>query len=158
MVYSTRYKYSAKLRKWPHNCLTSFVVVAVTEWPSVVEDCLVRIESRHCFIYQLLETCTSINFIKHSVLVNFIRKQRQDNCLTWNCTLDFRLNFMDSMLIYLTWISWTPLVTNLIVDRMPKSFQASSLRNNTPIFNNFFMQKSWQKIAGTNSNATIVVL
>ena len=94
-----------------------------------------RTESGYRFHYQLLEECTCINFIKASVLVTFIRKQRHDNCLICNCTLDFRFHVMDSILIYLTWISWTPLVTHQRVARMPNYFQASSLRNNFLIFN-----------------------
>jgi len=47
--------------------------------------------------------------------------QMHDNCLIWNCTSDSRLHTMDSMLIYLTWISWTPLCADLRVDRMPNT-------------------------------------
>ena len=104
---------------------------------SFLKDCLVRIKSVYSFIYQLLEECTCTNFIKASMLVTFIRKQRHDNCLTCNCTLDSRFHVMDSMLIYLTWVSWAPLVTHQRVARMPKYFQASSLRNNSLIFNHF---------------------
>lgn len=54
------------------------------------------------------------------------------------------------------WISWTPLVTDLRVDRMTKSCQTWSGRNDTPLFNNFIMLVSWEKFAGTNPNANII--
>jgi hypothetical protein len=84
-------------------------------------DCLVRINSRSSFIYQSLKEYTNINFSKHSVLGTFIRKQRPNDCLTWNCTPDFRFHVMDNMLIYLTWMSCITLFSDLWVDRISKS-------------------------------------
>jgi hypothetical protein len=55
------------------------------------------------------------------------------------------------------WISWTLLVTDLRVDRMSKSWQASSLINDTSLFNNLIMLVYWDKIAGTNPNANIII-
>ena len=87
------------------------------------------------------------------MLVTFIRKQRHEICLTLNCTFEFRFHVMKSMLISLAWISWNPLVTDLRADRMPKYFQASSLRSISLKFNDFIMHESWQKIEWINSKS-----
>ena len=57
VLYSTRI--SEKLGSDP----TVFKHLLKWQQSSVLEDCLVRIEYRDSFIYQLLEECTNINFI-----------------------------------------------------------------------------------------------
>jgi hypothetical protein len=154
---------SSDMKKWEANyrfkCLSNTYCDGSSD-PLVLGagDCLVRIKSWSRFFYRLLEECTNINFAKWSVLGTFIRKQRPDDCLTWNCTHDFRIHVMDNILIYLTWISCTTLVSDLWVDRMPKSCQTSSLRNNTPIFINLITHVCWQIIAGIYPNATIIIM
>ena len=83
------------------------------------------------------------------MLNTFIRRQRSNDCLLSNCTPNSSLNYMKWMLMYLTWISWTLLDTDLRVERRTKCCQASSLRKNIPVCNNFITHVPSQKTADT---------
>jgi len=86
------------------------------------------------------------------VLDTFITIQRLDDYRIWSYTHDSSLNFIGTILIYLTWISSAPLDIDLNTVSPPKWYRASSLRNNIKTFNKFNMQGSWQK---TNPNTDI---
>jgi hypothetical protein len=99
-------------------------------------------------------------YLKNSKLINFkivgLRhfhfKHKSEDSI---CTPDSILHFTDSLLIYLTWNSWTLLGNDLIVNLTPKYYQASSLRNTNTIFSNFNLYSSWEKIAEKNPNVSI---
>ena len=89
------------------------------------------------------------------MLNTFIRKQRSNDCLISNCTPNSSLNYMKWILIYLTWISWTLLDTDMRVERRANCCQASSLRKDIPVFNDFITHVPSQKFADTNPSASM---
>ena len=86
-------------------------------------DCYLLITGRYYWICQLFKKCTIINFPKNSVLETFIIQKRPDNSRSWNCTAVCSLNFMEKILTQVMYISWSPLVADLTVDRTPNFFQ-----------------------------------
>lgn len=130
----------------------------IQQHPHVLYDCYVPVTKQTSFIYHLLEKCTKIKFSNTSVLDTFMRKHRSDDCLISVCPPDSSFNFMERMLMHMMWVSWTLLVSDLRADRTPKCGQALSFRHNTPILKNVTTHVSWQKIAETKPEATIIFL
>ena len=98
--------------------LTTYVIPAATHCSYVLLDCHAQIKIMSTYIYPWFEKCTNFGFSKQLMLYAFIRNQRPNDYIISICTHASCLSFMESVLLYLTCISWNPLDTDLLIHRI----------------------------------------